>query len=307
MNGLARSKFWVSVIFALLFVGLGLLSIFGAEVLAKRSCNPCTPPDLAKTENDIRTSFTQLLIGFGGAVTIFYTWSNYRETQALGRENRTSENFIKAVEQIGNQSPVVRAGGVFGLGRLLRTAKTDGDYWPIMDVLTAMVRGSVRASGNPHSGKPEEDIIAALNVLARRELKNHPPREGDSPVDLTETDLSGMWLSGGHFEWGQFVECQLHKTDFNGAFLIQANLHSAKLTGASLCGAHLNEANLSDADLTKADLTGADVTGAVFDGTIVLDANLRTRTGTLKRGQLDKAIGNSSTKLPDDVPNPWNG
>jgi uncharacterized protein YjbI with pentapeptide repeats len=173
-----------------------------------------------------------------------------------------------------------------------------------MDVLTAMVRGSVRASGNPRLGKQQEDIKAALNVLARRELRNHPKREGDSPVDLTGTDLSGIWLADGHFEWGQFPGCQLQKTDFNGAFLIQANLRSAKLTSASLRGAHLNDADLSDADLTEADLTDADTTGVVFDGTIVSDANLRTNK--LKPGQLDKAIGNSSTKLPDDFLNPWN-
>ena len=207
MNGLARSKFGIIVIFALLFIGLVLFAIFGAEYLAKRSCKSCPSSDLAKTENDIRTSFAQLLIGFGGAVTIYFTWRNYRETQALGRENRTSENFIKAVEQIGSQSPVVRAGGVFGLGRLLRTAEPDGDYWPIMDVLTAMVRGSVTKSGYMRLGKQEEDIKAALNVLARREFRSHPERVGDSPVDLTETDLSGMWLSDGHFEWGQFQEC----------------------------------------------------------------------------------------------------
>jgi hypothetical protein len=257
---------------------------------------------LAKTENDIRTSFSQLLIGFGGAVTIYFTWRNYRETQALGRENRASENFIKAVEQIGSRSTVVRAGGVFGLGRLLRTAQPDGDYMAIMDVLTALVRKSVGVSKTPLLGKQKEDIKAALNVLARRELKVHPKREGDSPVDLTGTDLSGMWLSNGHFEWGQFEGCQLQKTDFNGAFLIQANLRSADLTGAPLCGARLGDADLSGAILNGADLTGADVAGAVFDGANVSGAILRT--DKLKSGQLDKAIGDSSTKLPDHYPDP---
>src|SRR3954447_24461518 len=97
----------------------------------------CTATERAKAAADSRAALIQLLVAFAGAGTIYFTWRNYvrssREAEAnlaLAREGRTSDNFIKAVEQLGNSSPAVRVGGVFGLGRLLRTATPEGDYWP---------------------------------------------------------------------------------------------------------------------------------------------------------------------------------
>src|SRR5207248_42652 len=158
----------------------------------------CDAKDMAKAINDVRGSLLQMLVGIAGLLAIYFTWRNYNR----GREGRVSENFIKAVDQIGSEVVHVRVGGIFGLGRLLRTATVSGDYWPLMETLSAFVRQSAPAIGNPRSGRASEDVQAAVSVLARRSHRNFPPRKGDSPVDLSSTDLSGLWMSGAHFEWG---------------------------------------------------------------------------------------------------------
>jgi hypothetical protein len=123
----------------------------------------------------------------------------------IGREARASDDFIKIVDQLGNQSVNTRIGGIIGLGRLLRTAAIDGDYWSLMDFLRAFVRQSVPVTDAPRRTKPSEDIQAAINVLARRSSSEVPMRIYDSPVDLSQCDLSYLWMAGGHYEGGYFV------------------------------------------------------------------------------------------------------
>ena len=147
--------------------------------VGRLDCWSCTEAkDRAKASSDARTALLQLLLGVGGAGTLYFTWRNYtrtvedskraaadsRETQKLARESRTSENFIKAVEQLGNQAAHVRVGGIYGLGRLLRTASVDDDYWPLMDVLTAFVRENASRSYSAGRGFGLADISQGFEL-----------------------------------------------------------------------------------------------------------------------------------------------
>ena len=60
------------------------------------------------------------------------------------------------------------------------------------------------------------------------------------------------------------------------------------LIGSDLRGADLREADLIGADLRAADLRGADLTGALF----------------LTRGQVQSAVGDPATRIPDRFPRP---
>jgi hypothetical protein len=265
-------------------IGAAIIIVLGGRYLGKWDCAGCEGKELAKAISDARTVLVQLLLAAGAGGTLYFTWRNYvrsideanegraraNETQALARESRTSENFVKAVEQLGNtDSMAVRVGGIFGLGRLLRTATPEGDYWPLMDVLTSFIRGSFPAKEEgPRQIDPPEDLQAACNVLARRSSTTIYKRYDDSPLDLHSTDLSGTWLAGGHFE-DAFLE---------NSFLITADLRKAFLTGANLTGAKLEDAELAGADLA---------------GVIGLDPE-----------QLNKAKGDDSTVLPDGYSRP---
>jgi hypothetical protein len=161
-----------------------------AEWVGRLDCPGCGRNDIAKAISDARTALLQIIVGVAGATALYFTWQNY----VLSREDRTSDNFIKAVDQLGNLAVHARVGGAVGLGRLLRTATVEGDYWPLMDILTS---------------KAGEDIQAAIDVIARRNHTYIPERTGNSPVDLSQSDLSRLWMAGGHYEHGYFLESVL--------------------------------------------------------------------------------------------------
>ena len=108
-----------------------------------------------------------------------------------------------------------------------------------MDLLTAFVRQSVPVANTPPAIKPPEDIQTAINVIARRDLANSnpPSRTYNSPVDLSQCDLSGLWMPGGHYEGGHFDDSVFRKTHLENAFLSNTNFNRTDLTDAIFDGA----------------------------------------------------------------------
>jgi hypothetical protein len=295
--------------------------VLGPGALAQLDCKSCSIAIRAKFVSDSRSAIVQLLVATGAAITVFFTWRNYVRTSrdsdrnlALATEARVSDSFVKAIEQLGNDSPSVRAGGVFGLGRLLRSARVDGDYWPIMDVLTSFVRGRCEqfdgvVAGSPRRGKPPSsespsrlptDVQAALNVLARRTAALIPHREEDSPVDLHGRDLSFAWMAGGPFERGFFAWSRLSGADLQWSKISDCDFAHADLSGANLTHADargsgfrdgcLVRAKLDGADFSGSDLRGADLTGASLKGTNLKNAKLdgcKISQQQLKHANLD--------------------
>src|SRR4051794_23781811 len=92
-------------------VVLGLVVVFGGAAIAHFDCinSTCSNAERLKATSDARTLLTQIVAGAGGAGALYFTWVNYirtvrdsNVTQLLARESRTSENFSKAVEQLGH-------------------------------------------------------------------------------------------------------------------------------------------------------------------------------------------------------------
>ncbi len=71
---------------------------------------------------------------------------------------------------------------------------------------------------------------------------------------------------------------------------VRPDLIGAKLIRADLSGAILRRANLMGADLIRANLRGANLRGAILSWTM-----------NLTQEQIDSAITNEDTKLPDDL------
>ena len=86
--------------------------------------------------------------------------------------------------------------------------------------------------------------------------------------------------------------------DRRGADLIGARLTGADLRGADLRGAYLIGADLTGADLRRADLIGADLRDANLAAADLTGAIFLTRT------QLNAALGDQSTKIPDGLTRP---
>lgn len=106
-------------------------------------------------------------------------------------------------------------------------------------------------------------------------------------LDLSDSDSSGINLSGATLPLFVAIHANLRGADFRRADLTQAQLRGADLRNADLSGAKLWEADLSGADLSGADLTSANLTSANLSGTNFRDANLsdaRLRRAILNDG-----------------------
>ena len=80
-----------------------------------------------------------------------------------------------------------------------------------------------------------------------------------------------------------------------GANLVEANLAGANLAEANLREAKLERPNLTEANLLEANLKEADLSGAFLQE--------MTKEG-LTQTQIDEAVGNDATKLPDHLQRP---
>ncbi|POX44018.1 hypothetical protein C3488_34285 [Streptomyces sp. Ru72] len=158
------------------------------------------------------------------------------------------------------------------------------DQASIVDVLCAYIRahsqsGSKASPG--YAGRPEADVQAAFEVLARR----NPAHDGSSEVDLRESYLPHMAVrsasrSGTIEEDLTGVDAaHLPNSNLSGADLSNANLpgsdlHGSYLVGVVLNGAALNESDLRQDWLDNADLSRADLDGAGLQKASLVDASL---------------------------------
>jgi len=182
-----------------------------------------------------------------------------------------------------------------------------------MDVLTAFLREASPVGREAHAPKTYEDLQAAINVLARRSHTFFSPREKDSPIDLSRSDLGGLWMANGHYEWGYFVDSLFDNTDLRGASLLKAcfdrcNLKAAKFEGVSAeeglfrWVTNADGASFKGANLTKANFEGSNLVGADFEDAIVEGANFSQ--AVLDANALLKAKGDAATILPDGITRP---
>ena len=131
------------------------------------------------------------------------------------------------------------------------------------------------------------------------------------------------WLKEGVEAWNERRRGRLFKPDFSSADLLNANLLNANLRRANLQDANLRGVDLQDADLWAADLQranlrtadlrradlwgaklqGADLRDAKLQGADLRGVNLRLAKNLTQR-QLNSAVGNASTVIPDDLERP---
>jgi hypothetical protein len=237
-------------------------------------------------------------------------------------QGHITDRFTKAIEQLGSEKLAVRLGAIYALERLAKDSPED--HWTIMEVLTAYVRDNApwppkQAAGNPFVElpadrkknaaacvRPAADIQTILTVLRRRdEEARKKDVVANRRLDLSGTDLRGIDLRGANLQWALF----------NGAHLTDGTLAEADLKGAVLAVADLKgtqlSADLQHADLHHADLQGAkywhasrewDLVEANLTGADLAGADLRRANG-LTPEQLNSALGDDNTVLPEDLSN----
>src|SRR5215213_4146939 len=126
-------------------------------------------------------------------------------------------------------------------------------------------------------------------------------------ISLFYADLTSANLKGTDSQENKFV---LDNVNLRGVNLADADLEYISLTGSDLSNSHLvntdlSNADLSDANLYHAYLASVDLSGANLSGADLSEVDLRNDTG-LTQEQIDEAIGNERTYLPDDLQRPAN-
>jgi Pentapeptide repeats (8 copies) len=236
----------------------------------------------------ISSELIAVLAASGTVVTaIGAIWSLLQRRQIAERQRQITEQFTRAIDQLGHAQLDVRVGGIYALERIARDSPADRAT--IEEVLTAFVRSHApwppRLPGQyvataPIDEVPElqvraPDVQAAMTVLGRRK----PPSTGQRldlhnvdlrKADLKFADLQGAILAGADLQGAILAEAQLQ-----GAILAGADLRGANLAGAELQGAILAEAQLQGAILAEAQLQGANLAGAELQDANLAEADLR--------------------------------
>lgn len=228
------------------------------------------------------------------------------------REGQITERFTRAVEQLGNESIVVRSGGIYALARIMKDSPRD--QATIVEILSAYVRehglqtlkndeamndavtlrNSAPSGSDPARLCSEEytrirgkvriqtDVQAALYALGRRE-------SGGRPVFLPALDFSWLLLSDvrmlWHFEGANFFGGTLTRVVFYNAYLTETQFQYAVLDhvqfvnttmdSADFTGAAFTRVLFSNTDLSKAlGLTQEQINGSVFGSGVILPPGL---------------------------------
>lgn len=283
-----------AVVAALVAVAVLLLVLFLPRYLLSWDLAGSTArtADRAAEVNAIRSTLMQGLAGLAVLAGAVFTW---RQLQ-VSRQGQVTDRYTRAIEQLGEDSPVLRVGGIYALERIARDSAAD--RLTISEVLTTFIRFHAALSpGTDERQRPPDPaaklaaardmarpgslrdraphIQAAITVLGRLAGVDRRSRGWLARVDLTRSDLGYSDLEG----------ADLHYSDLSQSFLLGVNLRGADLTGvwfvnAMLDGARLHQADLRSAvlwrarltgsdlratDLTAADLNGARLHGARFD------------------------------------------
>lgn len=199
----------------------------------------------AGTETDrvgldvVRTAGT-LLVGTGGAVALLLaarrqrytelTLEHQREVAATAAqdavEQRMTELYTRAVDQLGNNQAPVRLGGLHALERL--------------------------AQGNPTQRQTIVDVICAYLRMPYTPPANEPPSEGAHPMILRRYDQQRQELQV-RLTAQRILIAHLRRSSEGEAFWPDIDL--------DLTGAHLHRF-----DLTGCSIRNAQFGGALFDG-----------------------------------------
>ena len=276
-------------------VGTGLLIGLGVALLAVMALwlvpmwltedpHVSSPSDRHKAMADARTGVVAFIAVLGTLVGLYFTAKTFRasrdaqiaasnyanETLRLSERGEITDRYLRAVEQLGDDSPEICVGGIYALGQIM--LDSPGRYEPpIVGVISAFIRRKAKRrddlsvpwdedEAERDEVKPSFRIQAALKVFVASRPTAVPPDLRDS--DLRGARLRGAQLPGANLRRSYLHGAKLAKANLRSASLEEADLTKAELTDADLTGAKLVNADLTNAVLTDADLRGADLTGA---------------------------------------------
>jgi uncharacterized protein YjbI with pentapeptide repeats len=277
------------------------------------------PRDQLTAVSTIRGQIGTVLSALSVAAGLYFTGRKF----VLERDKQYTDRYSTAIDHLGSDNQIVRAGGVRALDRILRDSDVDRNR--VLDSITDFLRQRTQNTTQASPDRPlPTDIAAAIATL--RHPRKPSTRAPEIPLDLHDVhipaanlhriDLSHARLRGADLTNADLSHATLTATTADHATLINADLTDsdltrATLTHARLTGANLTSTRLDDADLTAADLSGSTLTRATFTNTTLVNTNLRgtdlSGTTGLTNAQIKRAQVDNTTHLPADLEHPHDG
>ncbi|MCU1640571.1 MAG: pentapeptide repeat-containing protein [Nocardia sp.] len=215
----------------------------------------------------------------------------------LDREKQRTDIFNAAIANLGSPDPVIRAGGVRALARMMAYSAQDRDR--VRATFADILRHRTTSAERLEPGQEQPSDISAILTA----LQEAPHLPEDRALNLRSVRLPGApWpdveLPGALLARVDFAGATLRGIMLVGADLDQAVLTNADLAGADLHGARLTRSRMVGAILTGSRVDGADFTGAALNGADLRGVDLRATIG-LTSAQIDSAKTDSDTQLPE--------
>lgn len=274
--------------FGLFIAGVGIAPL-GLLLAQSRTGN-----DNQRTENDNKRT------------------KNDNERTENEKKRRIDEKFSRTIELLGNAEVAARQGAIYALGDLAKENKEM--YETVIRIVSSYIRQT-----NPNTTKtiPEGiDIEAALSVIKnrRKDWDTIPERDGIYVFDLSSSkilngDLSNTELAKVNLSQIYAKGFLFENTDFSKSNMVAAKFENCDFTMAIFKEAELNEVEFLEAEekgkctFKYADFTNADLKDTVFSGADLSGANLSNAKNLIQE-QINKAVGNSETKLPSGITPP---
>ncbi len=188
---------------------------------------------------------------------------------------RVDAEYQALVQELSDDSPLLRAAAVVKLGMLLKSFPHE---WSVSEErrdqlidLTKQVLATLLSI---------ESETKVLKTLTSAISLHHPWKDDEASVDkkaygdLREIDLSGAKAQDAYWARVDFTYADFYQADIRQASLRKSILHGAQfretnLRNAVLVDADCTGANFKFADLRNADLSGAQLTKANFEATKV--------------------------------------
>jgi hypothetical protein len=252
--------------FVVIAIGILCILLWVPEWMANQY--PLEAKDWAGQVVANRSMLVNLLGGLAVAVTIYFTYGNFKIAQEnikLTQDRSITDTFSKAIEQLGSADMSVRLGGIHSLARIAKSSQAD--CFPVMQVLTGFLRNKYRAPVDhiadiatlPGSSNCPVEVQSILTIVGERYWPNPDGYE----LDLSAIEISDAWVPYAKFQNVYFWYVKLADCNFAGAKLNNADFKGAVLTGCDFTGADLSNANFEVADiitpvgLTKGQLDSA--------------------------------------------------
>ena len=274
----ATARWVVVAVLVVLVVGFIVAFLWFVPEMQVRSfseSNKVAPKDVLAQTNEYRRTWAQIIGGFALFLGLYFTWRRVE----ISQEQQVTERFTRAIDQLGatddkgKKKLEIRLGAVYALERIARDSKKD--HWPIMETLTTYVR--------EHAPWPQKDIQETgfirppQTAQTEQQASNKPNDRPDPEIPVPEPDIQAI-----------LTVLRRRTRYFGNGEVENLDLHATNLRRGNLRGAHLEGADLIEAHLEKASLWGAHLEGARF----------------LTGEQIEQAIGDETTKLPEGLKRP---